>query len=274
MTASRSIVSVSPLAPPARPLARRRVSRVVAALALREMVTTYGRSPGGWLWALLEPVAAIALLAFAFSLVFRDPPLGRDFALFYATGFLPYMLFHDISAKLASALRFSKPLMSFGRVRALDALLARLSLNALTHATVGVVVITFLLALSDTGAAPAPTLIATAYGLALALAFGVGTVNCYLFTAFPAWERLWTIAMRPLFIVSGVVFLFEDVPEAYQPLLLANPLFHVTGLMRAGIYPTYEPIYTSVAYVLALAAGLTVVGLLLLDVFADEILHK
>ncbi len=253
---------------------RGRPHRVVAALMLREMVTTYGRSPGGWLWALLEPIAAIALLAFAFSLVFRDPPLGSDFALFYATGFLPYMVFHDISGKVASALRFSKPLFSFGRVRVIDAVTARIALNALTHAVIGTVVLTALLVLSDTNAALAPGLILEAYTLALALAVGAGVLNCYLFTAFPAWERLWNIALRPLFIVSGVVFLLEDVPDAYQPYLLANPLFHVTGMMRAGVYPTYEPLYPSTVYVFAIAAALLVLGMLLLDAFADEVLHK
>ena len=36
--------------------------RAIAALVLREMSTTNGRSPGGYLWAILEPAAGIALL--------------------------------------------------------------------------------------------------------------------------------------------------------------------------------------------------------------------
>ncbi len=251
-----------------------RTHRVVSALVLREMVTTYGRSPGGWLWALLEPIAAIALLAFAFSLVFRDPPLGRDFALFYATGYLPYMVFHDISGKVAGALRFSKPLFSFGRVRLLDAIVARTILNGLTHVLIGIVVLTALMTVSQTDTAISPGLVSTAYGLALLMAVGCGVTNCYLFIAFPAWERLWNIALRPLFIVSGVIFLLEDVPAVYQPFLEANPLFHITGIMRDGVYPTYDPTYPAPVFVLAVAVSLTVVGLLLLDAFADEVLHK
>ena len=30
--------------------------RTISALIMREMQTTYGRSPGGYLWAVLEPV--------------------------------------------------------------------------------------------------------------------------------------------------------------------------------------------------------------------------
>ena len=37
--------------------------RVVFALIIREMSTTYGRSAGGYIWAILEPVGAIALMS-------------------------------------------------------------------------------------------------------------------------------------------------------------------------------------------------------------------
>ena len=57
------------------------------ALIIREMATTYGTSPGGYLWALLEPVAGIALLTFVFTLALDTPPLGQNFAFFYASGY-------------------------------------------------------------------------------------------------------------------------------------------------------------------------------------------
>jgi hypothetical protein len=47
--------------------------RTITALILREMATTYGRSPGGYLWAVLEPVAGVALLSLVFSLALRNP---------------------------------------------------------------------------------------------------------------------------------------------------------------------------------------------------------
>ena len=238
------------------------------------MATTYGRSPGGWLWAIVEPVAAVALLSFAFSLAFRAPPLGTNFALFYATGLLPYMLFHDISQKVAASVRFSKPLFSFGAVRYLDALIARFCLNLLTHCLVILLVLSTIIAAFGTGADPNPLGVAIALSMAAALAAGVGAVNCYLITAFPAWERLWAIAMRPLFIISGVVFLFEDVPDQYQAVLGLNPLFHITGAMRAAIYPTYAPNYISASFVFGTATALLCLGSMLLDRFHDDLVHK
>ena len=47
--------------------------RIVMALMLREMATTYGRSAGGYLWAILEPILGIALLSVIFSLALARP---------------------------------------------------------------------------------------------------------------------------------------------------------------------------------------------------------
>ncbi|MDA9865433.1 ABC transporter permease [bacterium] len=248
--------------------------RSVSALVFREMVTTYGRSPGGYLWAVLEPLAAIALLAFAFSLAFRAPSLGISFPLFYATGYLPYMLFHDVSTKTAVAIRFSRPLLNFGAISWVDVLAARFILNLFTHLVVGALVIGGMLAFLNTRGVTDMPVILIALMMAATLAAGVGVLNAFLFLTFPAWERIWLILTRPLFIISGVFFLFEDVPSDIRGVLWYNPLFHVTGQMRAGFYPTYDATYVSPLFVLGLGLGLLLLGLLLLSRHADGLIHK
>jgi capsular polysaccharide transport system permease protein len=248
--------------------------RSVFALMLREMVTTYGRSPGGYLWAVLEPVAAIALLSFAFSLAFRSPTLGISFPLFYATGYLPFMLFQDVSLKTATAIRFSRPLLNFGALTLIDVIAARFLLNLLTHLFVAILVFTGLFLLFETRASLSFPIVAGAFGLAAVMAAGVGLMNAYLFLAFPAWERLWQVASRPLFIMSGVFFVFEDLPHEISDFLWFNPLFHITGEMRRGFYPTYAGDYISAVFVAGLGLGLGCFGLLLLTRHADGLVHK
>ena len=43
------------------------MARTVVALMLREIATTYGRSPGGYVWALADPILGIALLTLVFQ---------------------------------------------------------------------------------------------------------------------------------------------------------------------------------------------------------------
>lgn len=248
--------------------------RSVSALVLREMVTTYGRSPGGYLWAVLEPLAAIALLSFAFSLAFRAPSLGVSFPLFYATGYLPYMLFHDVSSKTALAIRFSRPLLNFGAITWVDVLAARFLLNLFTHLVVGALVIGAMLLFLDTRGMLNMPAVLVALTMAAALAAGFGVLNAFLFLAFPAWERVWMIFTRPLFIISGVFFLFEDVPSDIRDILWFNPLFHVTGQMRTGLYPTYDATYVSPLFAIGLGLGGLLLGLLLLARHADGLIHK
>ena len=124
-----------------RPVARRPPLRAITALILREVATAQGRVAGGYLWAVAEPVAAVALLSVVFAMAFAAPPLGQSFALFYATGYLPFMLHADLAQKIGVALRFSRPLLSYPAISWIDAILARFLLNLLTQAVIIVVVL-------------------------------------------------------------------------------------------------------------------------------------
>ena len=238
--------------------------RAIWALILREMSSSYGRSPGGYLWAFLEPLGGIALLTLVFSFTFHAPPLGSSFALFYATGLLPFMLFSDVQAKIAHALIYSRALLAYPAVSFLDALIARFVLNTLTKLLVSYAVLAGCLLLLDTGARPDLARILEAYGLGALLALGVGVLNCYLFIRFPVWAHGWSILMRPMFIVSGVFFLIDHLPEPVARLLWFNPLVHVIGRLREGIYGGYRPDYLSPSYVAGVSLICLALGLALL----------
>jgi len=248
--------------------------RAIGALILREITTTYGRSPGGYIWAILEPAAGITLLTLVFSIGFRTPPLGTSFALFYAAGILPLMMYTDISTKLAQTIQFSRALLAYPRITFLDALIARFILNFLTQMMVHFIVLGFIVIFLQ----PTTTLdyskIGQAYLLTVALAIGIGTLNSFLTLAYPIWQTAWAILNRPLFLISCVFFIFESVPQPYSDYLWFNPIVHIAGLMRDGFYPFYQPTYVSIAYPLAVSAMTTVAGLFLLNRYHRDILDK
>lgn len=253
---------------------RFRTGRTVFALMLREMATTYGRSPGGYLWAVLDPTLAVVVLSVLFSLAFPAPPLGDSFPLFYATAYLPFMLFNDVANKMATSINFSRPLLAYPAVTFLDTMLARFALHALTHGMVSVIVyfgITVIFGATaefDFGA------IGLGFAMGAALGFGIGALNCYLMTAFPAWERAWQIATRPLFLISGIFIPFESMPQIAQKILWWNPLLHIVGMTRTGFYEVYRGDYVSVVYVAVLAMLTMTFGLLLLFRHHRHLLEK
>lgn len=238
--------------------------RAITALMLREMATSYGRSPGGYLWAVLEPAAGIALLTALFSIGFRSPALGVSFAMFYATGMLPFLLFTEVAGKLSQALNYSRQLLAYPRVSFVDAIVARFVLNLMTQLLVNYAVLGAILLMFDTRVVIDGVTLVQAYGLVAVLALGVGTLNSYLIVRAPLYQRVWSIAMRPLFLLSCVFFLFDTIPEPYRGYLWYNPLVHVVGLMRRGFYPNYDAAYAAPVYVLGVGLVCLVAGLLLL----------
>ena len=257
--------AATPEAAPLRPR-RLRMPRVVLALMLREMSTVYGRSPGGYIWALLMPIGAVMMLTLilAYGLRIRNPSLGINFPLFYATGMLTLMLYQNTAGVVGSAVTFSKPLLRYPGITFADALLARFVLQILTKAVVMYLIFGGILLAFETRTILDLPAILLAFAMAAALGFGVGCLNAYLFPVYPLWASVWNILTFPMFLLSGVFFIYEDLPRLGQQILWWNPVLHATGQMRAGFYPTYNPTYIEPAYVFGLALIPAVLGLMLL----------
>lgn len=248
--------------------------RAISALILREMATRYGRSPGGYIWALLEPLGGIVALGFGFSLLVRTPPLGTSFLLFFATGFLPFTIYSNIGSNVGRCINFSRALLSYPAVTWLDAVFARFILSLLTETLVMVIILTGLVLMADSRTILDIGPIVESVFLAAILGLGVGLMNCVLFGLFDIWMQIWSIVMRPLMLISGVLFLYESMPRAIEGILWYNPLIHITGLMRSGFYSSYEASYVSSSYVLLFSTVCIFLGVVLMGRFHRVILNR
>ncbi|WP_281981283.1 ABC transporter permease [Thalassorhabdomicrobium marinisediminis] len=248
--------------------------RTIVALILREMSTSYGKSPGGYLWAILEPVGAIAILTAIFSLGFRSPSIGVNFPIFYATGIVPFMMFNDIAGKVASALNYSRALLAYPSVTFVDAMVARFVVNMMTQISVAYIVFFGILFMFDTRTSPDLPTIMLAFVMTGTLAFGIGAFNCFMFSILPIWQQVWSIFTRPLFILSGVLFIYDKVPEPYAWYMWFNPLVHIVGTMRSGFYFNYDAAYISHAYVFGVALSFMLVGLVFLRRYHKHLLNR
>lgn len=248
--------------------------RVVVALMLREMSTRYGRTPGGYLWAVAEPLGMIIVLGLAFELIAPAPALGTSFFMFKATGFMVLQVFTVLGGQVGNALTFSKPLLRYPRVTWVDAIAARFLLNCLVVVIVTILILTGIIIFDSLTIVIDWTPILLAMGGAALLGLGLGCLNCFLFMRFPVWNQLWRILTQPLFLISGVIFLYEDMPPMAQDLIWYNPLIHLTGLMRDGFYPLYRPTYISLTYVGFWAMVPMALGLLLLRRYHRELLNR
>lgn len=251
-----------PAVTPRLPGARR--ARAVLALMLREMATSYGRAPGGYLWTVLEPVGGIALLTLVLSvgLQLRLPSIGVSFPLFLASALLPLALYQRGATMVARALPFSRSLLAYPGVTWLDTIAARFLLGLLTHLLIFYLVIGGIVLLFGLHVWIEAPPILLGLGLAALLGLGLGCLNAWLFPLFPVWESLWGILTFPLFFLSTAFYSFEDLPPLGQQILWYNPLVHIVGLVRRGLYPTYEAGWALPGYVIGCALVALVFGLL------------
>ena len=248
--------------------------RSIAALMLREMTARFGRKPGSYAWALLQPLAIIIVLAYGWSLLMRTPSLGTSFILYKATGLLILLVFRSIATTMGKALSFSRALLAYPGVTWIDALLGRFFLNALIGIIVTWVILTGIILYEDIRTVFDWPKILLAIALTCLLGFGIGVLNCYLFERFVIYENIWGILTAPLVLVSGVIIHYEQMPYQAQQILWYNPLLHLTGLLRDGIYPTYRPEYISLPFTLACALVPMVFGLLLVRRYHREIINR
>lgn len=248
--------------------------RTILALMLREMATTYGRSPGGYLWAILEPAAGVAAMVAIFSLGFRSPPLGDNFAIYYASGLLPFLMFVNTSSKTQQAINYSKQLLGYPRVTFVDALIARFALTVLTQAVVSAIILVFIMTTMETRTIFDLEPFLNAYGMAAATGFGVGIMNCLLVSRHAIWSTIWSVVTRPLMLLSGVIFLHDKIPEPYRTWFEWNPLVHAIGEARRAFYYSYSADYVDPVYTYGVALVCATIGLMFLHSYYRDLMER
>lgn len=224
--------------------------RIIVALILREASSRFGRSVGGYFWSIAEPAAGILLLSIAFSYLLASPPIGSSFFLFYAGGVVPMLFFSTLSNVLAQSISSNKGLLNYPVVSVLDVIIARSILELITYSTVFVIIIMFIVKVDNIVLNPNLAQVILALLLTALLGLGVGMANCILFVHFPIWRNIWRILTRPMLIISGVMFTYDRMPESLRDWLWYNPLLQIIGVMRGGLYMTYDDSYVSYSYIL------------------------
>jgi len=238
--------------------------RVTAALIAREMSTRYGSKPGGYLWAVFDPVAHVAMMTLIFQAIARMPALGLSFPLFFASGYLPFSFYQRMSSFMAGTMKANKALLSYPVVSPFDAIVSRFILQLMTD---GLVTLLILLLIVEIGGLAQPMDYAgmmEAAAVAAVLGLGIGTINIVMFARSALYEQIFGIINRPIFMVSGVFFLPENLPESFREVILYNPLVHIIMWFRSAIYPEYRADGLDRGYVLEFALVCFALGLALL----------
>jgi capsular polysaccharide transport system permease protein len=250
------------MSPPAR--SAWQIQRAVLfALLLRELKTRFG---GRWLgvyWAVLEPLAHIALLSALLGGLHRAVMPGVDYPLFLLTGIVPFFLFKNLALRLMDGIDANRGLFGYRQVLPIDTLAARALLEVALYGLVSVLMLGAF-ALAGMAWWPARPLESFALaGVTVALGFGLGLVLAVVTDEAPQARSLVRVVFMPLYILSGVMMPLHLAPGEWREVLLLNPAVHVVDLSRTFFMKDVRPLDgVSLAYpaawaLCALAAGLS-----------------
>ncbi len=247
--------------------------RVVHALMLREIKSRFGRHRLGYLWAVLEPVAFVALFAFLFAYARQNAPSGMPVVPFMITGIAPFILFRSVMTQTLGAIESNRVLLTFPQVKLLDLVLARALLEAATLTIVFFLILLGAHAMGYTIRIVNPLLVLFALGCLAVTGFGLGAAFAAIVPFVRSTPQVVSIfAGRPLFFLSGLFFTAEMLPGGVREVMLLNPLLHMIEWLRSAFFVEFESQYASLTYALGAAFVATFAGLVLLRGLRRQIL--
>ena len=235
---------------------------VWAALYRRELKTRFGVYKLGYIWAIFEPVSHIVILTFIFSFLSREGYQGLPFAVFFASGIIPFFVFQKIIMATTSAIDPNRGLFTYRQVKPIDTVLVRSFIEFITT----IAALIFLIWLGEWffnyEVLPSRPL-EVCYLMILLFLGSTGTgLICAVIGA--RWEeaaKLIPQILRPMYFISGIFISVQSLPEALHNYLLWNPILHGIEQIRAAFFAGYNPGNTSSLYVLLWASASFIAGL-------------
>ncbi|MEX1213601.1 ABC transporter permease [Saccharospirillum sp.] len=235
---------------------------VIFALLVRELKTRFGRWRLGYVWAVLEPMMMIIILALVMTyLRGREPWFNIPVPVFIGIGFLLYNFWQSLAMRAAGAISSNDGLFGYRQVKPYDTVFARAILETIIVVFVAAILVWLADWFFNLGVAIYDPLRAMlVFILLVGFSYGLGLIIAVFGALQPEFAKVIPMVSRPMLFISGVMFPLAVVPENLQPYLLWNPLLHAIEQMRFSLYPQYPAEKTSLMFLagsalVTLAAG-------------------
>lgn len=225
-------------------------SHVVTALMLRDIKTRIGGSYFGFLFGLLLPIGHVAVALGVYVLTGRRSPIGSDVTIFLSTAIVPFVVWSYTHQKMIQSIPQNAPLMTFPIVKPLDISTAR----ALTECLSSSIVVLFVLSFFYVFNYDVLIFDSHSFLFAILLSYLLGVSTGYIFGILGMFNYVFSMIgylIIPLFwITSGVFFIPDSLPTAYQNLLYLFTLSQIVDIVRMSMYPGYVSHYSSYYFII------------------------
>ena len=226
---------------------------LVWAWTLRTLRGRYQQSALGWLWAIVQPVATVAIFAVVFTRIVPVDTGGVPYILFSYTAVVPWTLLATSITDMAMSLVQNMNLVGkiyFPReALPVASLLARLADFGISFVLLVILVIIFRIPVSPVGLLYLPLILLVQIALILGLGIGAAALNVFYRDVDP----LLKLVIQIWFYASPILYPISFVPEKWQWLYFLNPMAGIIAAYRdVLIYNTLPGEYLMPAVILSL----------------------
>jgi ABC-type polysaccharide/polyol phosphate export permease len=229
-------------------------------LVARDLKVRYKRSALGMLWTMLNPLIMMIVftIVFAHFLRFRL----EHFAIYFLSAFLLWTFMAQTTTWSSACFLGYAPLIRKIYVPRATFVLATV-LSGLVNLVISLVPLALIMWYvghpfhASLAFLPVPIALVTVFALGLSLLLAP---LCVMFADV---AQIYTLLLSAWMYLTPIFYPLEIVPEAWRPVVAANPMTHFVEIFRAPIYAGALPsgdamIGATVAAVVALALGWTV----------------
>lgn len=245
-------------------------ARIVLSLWLRSLKADAEADRFGYIWLLLEPILHIALMVAATMFLHSDTVFDMPAVPFAILGVAAWMCFRTAAlAGLfgggAMTLQLDHPV-----VRPFDVIFAK-SLNGLfVYGVVCMIMMAGCIAAGLTNLPDDPLRLAASFAGIWLMGLTYGVIVGSLQLRYNGVRRVNALALRIIAILSGLLYVTEQLPQEFQAPLTWNPLIHVIQFLRSAWFIEYESTDASLAFAAAALGLLTLLALACLTIDAKR----
>jgi lipopolysaccharide transport system permease protein len=190
----------------------------------RTIRARYQQSALGWLWALFQPIATVAIFTVVFTRFVPVDTGGVPYVVFSYAAVVPWTFFStsltDMTMSLVQNMNLVTKIYFPREVLPVAAMLARFLDFGVSATLLAILFVFYRLPLSPAALAFLPVILA----IQLALILGVGLTGAALDVFYRDVDPLLKLGIQIWFYASPIIYPVSMVPEPFRPLYFLNPM--------------------------------------------------
>ncbi|WP_156395788.1 ABC transporter permease [Bosea sp. Leaf344] len=246
-------------------------SRTMSALAVRFIMTRYGRENIGFLWLILEPMLLCVGVMALWSILKGGYEHGVQIIAIVFTGYMPLTLLRHLSNSGIFILRSSKNTLIHRNITYYDNLISRFCMEFLATSAAALVIYAVLIIFRFVEPAHDFGMILAGWLLMGCIASAMGCLYAGLSELSEPIEKFMPAFNYLMLPLSGCFFMVNWLPFEAQQLVLYIPLVHAFEAIRAGMFGPSIITHYSLSYGFGCALIIASSGILLINWVRDRV---